>query len=85
MDSVSSLIKQHGGTARLRVQFVEPPSAHLDLPELGPDLEVELITTAPLQQLANWSDAGLRFRRIDVREPNLESVFLNLTGRNLRD
>ena len=85
IDSVSRLIEKHGGTARLHVQFAERPSADLDLPELSPDLHAELITATPLQQLAQWSDAGLRFRSIDVREPNLESVFLNLTGRSLRD
>jgi ABC-2 type transport system ATP-binding protein len=31
------------------------------------------------------SDAGLRVRAIDIREPNLEAVFLHLTGRALRD
>jgi ABC-2 type transport system ATP-binding protein len=85
MDTVSSLIEQHGGAARLRVQFVERPSAEVDLPELSPDLSLELATATPLQQLAQWSDAGFRFRSIDVREPNLESVFLRLTGRSLRD
>jgi len=85
MDLVPRLIEQHGGSAHLRVQFVEGPSAVLDLPELSPDLSLELATATPLQQLAQWSDAGLRFRSIDVREPNLESVFLQLTGRSLRD
>ena len=31
------------------------------------------------------NERGIRIRSIDIREPNLEAVFLNLTGRALRD
>jgi ABC-2 type transport system ATP-binding protein len=31
------------------------------------------------------NERGVRIRSIDIREPNLEAVFLNLTGRALRD
>ncbi len=31
------------------------------------------------------TDAGAHLRAIEVVEPNLESVFLHLTGRGLRD
>ncbi len=31
------------------------------------------------------NEAGLRIRSVDVEEPNLEAVFLHLTGRGLRD
>ena len=31
------------------------------------------------------NDRGIKIRSIDIREPNLEAVFLNLTGRALRD
>ncbi|MCK5315905.1 MAG: hypothetical protein KAJ53_12310, partial [Anaerolineales bacterium] len=29
--------------------------------------------------------AGIRIRSVDIEEPNLEAVFLHLTGRALRD
>jgi ABC-2 type transport system ATP-binding protein len=35
--------------------------------------------------LACAHQAGLRIRAIDIEEPNLETVFLHLTGRSLRD
>jgi ABC-2 type transport system ATP-binding protein len=38
---------------------------------------------APVVTLANAH--GIRIRSIDIREPNLEAVFLHLTGRALRD
>ena len=31
------------------------------------------------------NDAGLHVRSVDIQEPNLEAVFLHLTGRGLRD
>jgi len=35
--------------------------------------------------VARASQAGLKIRAIEIREPNLEAVFLHLTGRALRD
>jgi ABC-2 type transport system ATP-binding protein len=31
------------------------------------------------------NDLGLRIRSVDIQDPNLEAVFLHLTGRGLRD
>ncbi len=39
-----------------------------------------------LPQLLDWMDAqGLHLRGVEVQEPNLEAVFLHLTGHALRD
>jgi ABC-2 type transport system ATP-binding protein len=38
---------------------------------------------APVITLAN--ESGIKIRSVDIQEPNLESVFLHLTGRALRD
>lgn len=35
--------------------------------------------------VARSSEVGLKIRSIEIREPNLEAVFLHLTGRALRD
>jgi hypothetical protein len=35
--------------------------------------------------LAGLSEAGLRFRSVKIERADLETVFLNLTGRRLRD
>jgi ABC-2 type transport system ATP-binding protein len=53
------------------------------------DHEVSLIAPeaeeilAPVVSKAN--ERGIKIRSIDIREPNLEAVFLHLTGRALRD
>jgi ABC-2 type transport system ATP-binding protein len=47
---------------------------------LAPQAETIL---APMVLKAN--QLGVKIRSIEVREPNLETVFLQLTGRALRD
>jgi ABC-2 type transport system ATP-binding protein len=53
------------------------------------DHEVSLITPEAEDILAGVvgkaNELGIKIRSIDIREPNLEAVFLQLTGRALRD
>ena len=53
------------------------------------DHEVAIITHAAEDVLAavvsKANERGIRIRSVDIREPNLEAVFLHLTGRALRD
>ena len=53
------------------------------------DHEVSVITSDAKDILAavvgKANERGIRIRSIDIREPNLEAVFLHLTGRALRD
>jgi len=53
------------------------------------DHEVSIITPSAENILATVvskaNERGIKIRSIDIREPNLEAVFLHLTGRALRD
>ena len=53
------------------------------------DHEVSIITPSAEELLApvvtHANTLGIKIRSIDISEPNLEAVFLNLTGRALRD
>jgi ABC-2 type transport system ATP-binding protein len=53
------------------------------------DHEVSVITPDAEEVLASVvgaaNERGIKIRSIDIREPNLEAVFLHLTGRALRD
>ncbi|MBV6449760.1 MAG: Daunorubicin/doxorubicin resistance ATP-binding protein DrrA [Anaerolineales bacterium] len=53
------------------------------------DSEVSVITADAKDILAavvtQANERGIRIRSMDIREPNLEAVFLHLTGRALRD
>jgi ABC-2 type transport system ATP-binding protein len=35
--------------------------------------------------VSKTNELGIKIRSVDIREPNLEAVFLHLTGRALRD
>ena len=53
------------------------------------DHEISVITPSAADVLASVvckaNDRGIKIHTIDIREPNLEAVFLHLTGRALRD
>jgi ABC-2 type transport system ATP-binding protein len=48
-------------------------------------LTVEEAATALPSIVSAANEANIRIRSIDIQEPNLEAVFLHLTGRALRD
>jgi len=70
LDSVEGLIAAHGGKSLVIAE--------------KPDGEIRIETDDPMAELAKLNESGklLRFR---VDSPDLEGVFLNLTGRHLRD
>jgi ABC-2 type transport system ATP-binding protein len=53
------------------------------------DHEIAIVTPSAEQILASVvskaNERGIKIHSIDIREPNLEAVFLHLTGRALRD
>jgi ABC-2 type transport system ATP-binding protein len=53
--------------------------------EEGLDLVVHAARTALPQILTTAADAGADVSTVEVAEPNLEAVFLHLTGKALRD
>jgi ABC-2 type transport system ATP-binding protein len=85
LDTVEALIEQHGGHSRVEVKLASLPDDPSALPgELnGSVLSVE--TDRPLEIVAQLAESGLKFLTLKVDRVDLESVFLNLTGRRLRD
>jgi ABC-2 type transport system ATP-binding protein len=92
LDSVDNLIAQHGGPSHIEAELEKAPD---DADALAQRLGVEgfsidqnvvrFETTEPMQSLAALNQGALRFRALKVETTNLEDVFLNLTGRRLRD
>jgi ABC-2 type transport system ATP-binding protein len=70
LDTVDNLIRAHGGKSAVVAELTNG--------------ELRLETDDPVAKLAGLQKSGklLRFR---VDRPDLEAVFLNLTGRHLRD
>jgi ABC-2 type transport system ATP-binding protein len=70
LDSVDGLISEWGGKSVILAE--------------REDGEIRVETDDPMRELAELQDGG-RLTRFTVDRPDLESVFLNLTGRHLRD
>ncbi len=71
LDTVDGLIRAHGG------------SSVVELRRAGSDSQ-RIVTDDPLTVLSGAISGG-DLQEASVLRPDLESVFLNLTGRNLRD
>jgi ABC-2 type transport system ATP-binding protein len=74
--------------AATRIQFVRPRGA--EVPRVGETVEVSedgvvaMITDTPtraLHQLTSWAvEKGIELQRLEVSQPSLEDVYLELTG-----
>jgi ABC-2 type transport system ATP-binding protein len=85
LDSVDALIDRHGGVSNIAMELDPAAMIPTDLPGRIEDHILRLETDRPLEQIAQISARGLVFRSLRVERPDLERVFLNLTGRRLRD
>jgi ABC-2 type transport system ATP-binding protein len=92
MDSVHNLIAKHGGPSHIEAELEQSPSDPEKIKQLinhkDAQLEGKTIrfdTGRPMESLAMLNRTSLRFLSLKVETANLEDVFLNLTGRRLRD
>jgi len=85
IDTVPALVSAHGGKTRIEIDVEEEPEDPSVLPgELdGKTLHIE--TDKPFETIRSLSGHQVDLSTIHVRSPNLENVFLALTGRSLRD
>lgn len=83
LGTVRELIERHGGVSVVTGECTTAP------PEMWPghwDGQVwRLETESPLETLHKYSIQSTHFTRLQIDQPDLESVFLRLTGRSLRD
>jgi hypothetical protein len=96
LDRVDGLIDQYGGLA---VVEGELKNGHLDAAQQRSSLaaaigrsdflleesKLRLQSKAPLEDVARMAQAGIELKTLRLDRPDLETVFLNLTGRRLRD
>ena len=85
MGKLDELLDRHGGTSVVRAAFETAPPAGETLPGTVTDGELRFESDKPLEEVAALAKRGLHFRSLRVDRPDLETVFLNLTGRSLRD
>jgi ABC-2 type transport system ATP-binding protein len=85
LDSVDALIARHGGRAVVKAELVRPPADEAILPQPLDGLALRFESDRPLEEVARLTSAGVAFQTLEVARPDLETVFLTLTGRSLRD
>jgi len=85
LDTVEGLIGRHGGQATIEAELDAVPPDPVRLPGTLDGRVLRLETGQPLEETARLASLGLKFRTFHIEQPNLEMVFLALTGRRLRD
>jgi ABC-2 type transport system ATP-binding protein len=92
MDSVHNLIAKHGGLSHIEAELEKSPSDLDKIKQLIDNKNIQFEGTKirfetgrPMESLAMLNRSGVRFQTLKVQTANLEDVFLNLTGRRLRD
>lgn len=92
MDSVENLIAKHGGPSHIEAEFeekqfeVDKIKSFVDDKNMQLDeTKIRFQTDQPMESLAKLNNSGVHFLSLKVQTANLEDVFLNLTGRRLRD
>ncbi len=85
LDTVSGLIDKHAGKSVVRAVLIKSPSNEITLPAQPDGLHLRFETDSPVEVIARLTNNGVEFRSVHIDQADLETVFLNLTGRSLRD
>ncbi|HPR63267.1 MAG TPA: ABC transporter ATP-binding protein [Thermoanaerobaculia bacterium] len=85
MDTVDGLIRAHGGPSVVEVELDSIPDKPESLPGSLNGSLLRIETESPLESVADLGRTGLSFLNLKIHAADLENVFLNLTGRRLRD
>jgi len=87
LDTVEALIAEHGGQALVEAELASTPDDALraTLPGTLDETTLRIETGRPLDAVADLGRRNLDVRQLRVDLPDLEQVFLHLTGRSLRD
>lgn len=85
LGTVAELIHQHGGLSVIEGELERPPPPDVPVRGRFDGTSLRLESDRPLEEFAKLAGLGLTFRTLAIRRPDLETVFLALTGRTLRD
>ncbi len=85
LDSVPGLLAQHGGLATVEAELAQPAPAGVGLPGTCDGAHLRFHSHDAFEEAARLRGQGVQFASLHIERPNLETVFLTLTGRRLRD
>jgi ABC-2 type transport system ATP-binding protein len=84
LDTVTSLVAQFGGRSVVRAELRSCPDG-VELPGQLEDQILRFESEQPLEEVTRLTRCGVEIQSLRITEPDLETVFLSLTGRSLRD
>lgn len=85
LDTLEGLVGAHGGVSVVTADLVKPPDDPAVLPAALDGLHLRFESKQPLHEVSRLASSGVAFASLNVSRPDLETVFLSLTGRSLRD
>lgn len=83
-EDIGVMLEKFGGTCVVTAEVIDRPSA-VALPGELKSNSLQFSSAQPIEELSKLQHQGVKFGQIKIDQPNLESVFLSLTGRTLRD
>ena len=84
LDTVDALLEQHGSRPVVSA-VLHPQSSRNGLPTTPDGDSIRFESDDPIAQIGQLTDSGVQFQSLQIANSDLESVFLKLTGRQLRD
>ncbi len=85
IDTVEALIEAHGGSSVVQAELATAPASDVELPGQLDGMTLRIDSDRPFELVASLGRGPLDIRELRVERPDLERVFLRLTGRSLRD
>jgi ABC-2 type transport system ATP-binding protein len=83
-ESKEQLLRKYGGDAKVKLVVLANPNS-VPLPGSVSGMNSEFRSARPFDDLAHLHQQGVEFSEVHIGKPDLENVFLNLTGKTLRD
>lgn len=84
VDTVDGLLSAYGGKSIVTAELKAGSSTD-NLPGTFAENKIRFESDKPLDDVAQLSGRGVNFQTLHIAQADLESVFLSLTGRSLRD
>lgn len=85
LDTVENLLRTHGGASTVEVEFAHRPATLGDVEGEWDGARLRVQTKRPMDVLSRVAKEEAAFINVSIQRASLESVFLSLTGRKLRD
>jgi ABC-2 type transport system ATP-binding protein len=85
LDTVDGLLREHGRLSVVEAVLERPPADPSALPGQLDGDRLRIETDQPWQAVTGLAASGVAVRTLTVERTDLEAVFLQLTGRRLRD